>query len=60
MIGYLEGQLERDNILVKNPIGQNNILYKNDVNSVSNFNLEYYIINIPGHNQLEIPDNREK
>ena len=28
MIGELEGQLERDNILVKNSIGQNNILYK--------------------------------
>ena len=28
MIGELEGQLERDNILVKNPIGQNNNLYK--------------------------------
>ena len=28
MIGYLEGQLERKNILVKTPIDQNNILYK--------------------------------
>ena len=28
MLGELEGQLERDNILVKNPIGQNNTIYK--------------------------------